>query len=373
MVGTAERVVDAGGGNNMKPLPESAINIIDTEALYYHALAVKRQKDWRNLSITRESIAITLADKCRIASPDEILDPHNKRQLATLQTASETLIEKALSMFYRGARARAEQEMMQTVDLTLEDPNLPRVTLPPATKGVAPAQRYGYELKVPPALLAQVDKLLADLEPLRDEASAVPLPRMNVVAHLYQPLLTAAPFRVQQGTLFFDEPLDGTLGVRASPPGLVESEASFLHDLRTTWEGSAGEIAPGAELYVLRNISGRGVGFYDREGFYPDFMIWMKSAQAQVLAFVDPKGLVIYPEEKVEMLATIEARSEVLGFPILARILSRTPVDKVSFAGVSDKDKDVFLRDKGVLFMEDRDYVEILLKTMFERLVGLSD
>lgn len=46
---------------------------------------------------------------------------------------------------------------------------------------------------------------------------------------------------------------------------------------------------PGKEIFVLRNLTrGKGVGFFENEGFYPDFIVWIRDADRQRIVFVEP-------------------------------------------------------------------------------------
>ena len=45
----------------------------------------------------------------------------------------------------------------------------------------------------------------------------------------------------------------------------------------------------GAELFLLRNLSrGAGVGFFETDGFYPDFIMWIKTGESQRIVLVEP-------------------------------------------------------------------------------------
>ena len=57
---------------------------------------------------------------------------------------------------------------------------------------------------------------------------------------------------------------------------------------------------------LLRNLSGVGVGLFAAEGFYPDFLLWLKRGEHQALAFVEPKGLRHqWPQDKFDLLERI--------------------------------------------------------------------
>src|SRR6266487_1353970 len=46
------------------------------------------------------------------------------------------------------------------------------------------------------------------------------------------------------------------------------------------------------KIYLLRNLTrGSGVGFYEAEGFFPDFILWMIKGKEQRVIFVEPHGM----------------------------------------------------------------------------------
>jgi len=139
-----------------------------------------------------------------------------------------------------------------------------------------------------------------------DELGA-PLPRLHVPQHLYAPLLLKAPARVAdeagQLSLLDDAPAPLTI----SPPPLEQSEARLVWDLRRQWQRlhALPEWA-GVEVALLRNLSGVGVRLFAAEGFFPDFLLWIKRGPRQALAFVEPKGLRHqWPQDKFELLEQV--------------------------------------------------------------------
>ena len=63
---------------------------------------------------------------------------------------------------------------------------------------------------------------------------------------------------------------------RTVPPFLKASEKHFVEDLHT-YVCQNGEMSLASrKIFLLRNQSrGKGIGFYQNEGFYPDFILWI--------------------------------------------------------------------------------------------------
>ena len=80
--------------------------------------------------------------------------------------------------------------------------------------------------------------------------------------------------------------------VRSDPPGLNEAERRFVEDLRQYCRAERDGSLAGKEIYLLRNLSkGKGIGFFERRGFFPDFILWIKAGPTQRIVFVEPHGL----------------------------------------------------------------------------------
>jgi len=78
------------------------------------------------------------------------------------------------------------------------------------------------------------------------------------------------------------------------PPALNAGEAQFVRHVRDFWNREKDASMAGKEVYVLRNLSrGKGVGFFENSGFYPDFILWVldRDTGRQCIIFVEPHGM----------------------------------------------------------------------------------
>ena len=56
------------------------------------------------------------------------------------------------------------------------------------------------------------------------------------------------------------------------------------------------ELFTKKEIFLLRNQSrGKGIGFYQNQGFYPDFILWILDGVKQRIVFIEPHGMVHDP------------------------------------------------------------------------------
>ena len=94
--------------------------------------------------------------------------------------------------------------------------------------------------------------------------------------------------------------------VQTEPPGLNEGEQDFVKDLRRYCLQEKEGVLAGKEVFLLRNLTrGKGVGFFENSGFYPDFILWIKSGESQRIIFVEPHSMFYAPaperDEKVQL------------------------------------------------------------------------
>ena len=70
------------------------------------------------------------------------------------------------------------------------------------------------------------------------------------------------------------------------------------------------------ELYLLRNASRSGTGFYGKGAYYPDFICWLIGQDETHMIFLDPKGLVHGDNQaKIELHKTIKEIEQHLDRP----------------------------------------------------------
>ena len=141
------------------------------------------------------------------------------------------------------------------------------------------------------------------------------------------------------------------------PVPLNEGERDFVLNLKTFYEGNKPYFAD-KELYLLRNQSRRGVGFFEEGGFYPDFILWLLSGDKQFVSFVDPKGLRNLgglQDRKIQFYQKIKELQDRLGDPNMVLnsfILSTTPLHQIQHweggIGISDLEaRNVFHQTPG--------------------------
>lgn len=320
-------------GQSITPmaLPDETLQKLDYEGLFYHALAIKQHNGWHNFYLSRFGIKIFFRQNFKLAGPDELVKPETPTQENTLNRIAQAALEKGLKQCYYQHQRRAETNQLQRGELNTVHSNFPAVTIKQSTGSshTVPA----YQLSIPFNLLAQVEQIIQDTQQQIQDSLNDALPRLyfDAYLHLYMPLLLQDRAEVRaNGVVVFKGTKQKTI---STPVGLEQSETQFIIDLRDFWQNHANtEDWRNCELFILRNLPKKGIGFFNTAGFYPDFLLWLKRGNGQVLAFIDPKGLTHGSWEKVSLLQEIRdpKLAKQVGFAVLGYIVTPTSLAQIS-------------------------------------------
>jgi len=207
---------------------------LDGAQLWQEALRYKRLRGYHNLvihppvleQIVRSGYYKLLSAAGQFGLPEALS--------GRMQDVAGYVVKDYLNKFY----ADREKDFL-TQNLTFDYLNRTHDVFPEGRQMV---------VKVPRHRSADLDALLADLENLYEQDDNTLLPTLHVADHLYSPV---ADWR--KGTKFQE--------IKTVPVKLNEGETKFLDDLRTYLTSVADRLV-GKEIYVLRNLSKRGVGFF---------------------------------------------------------------------------------------------------------------
>jgi hypothetical protein len=322
-------------------------------------LAWKRQRGYRNMAITQAALQAVLnpaSDCYELRAPDDYLRLTTFESIPRLQEIALTILKQYADRFYKEARKAWERPQLEYYPLTTDDNNLKLEELRTGQRGyIVKVNRKNYDLikKINDLITAGRDMYQKDVGDLQN---------IHFDRHLYLPLFTSTHFNAA-GQVSAGDP-----DLKFVPTGLVESETWFVHRLRdflTTNPTYLGQ----RHLYLLRNLSrGKGIGFFEADNFYPDFILWQFDGDKQHIIFVDPKGLGHiwngFENEKVQLYNTIKGIQARIGDPNVT--LDSYIISEKSFAevqptfGTRSHTRAEF-HAHHILFKDDEDLVEMLL------------
>jgi len=329
-------------------IPPESLDLIDWEAMYIALLEFKEEKGFTNLVMQadtpRKIMAATEPRLYTLTADEATVKPTSFAEVAVLRETVLSILRKYVEKYYRVSQERWESENMVYGALTTKDPNFQDYTISiPRTEA---------------ELIAAVKKLIDEGTRIYREETHE-LPNVHFDRHLYQPLL------IERGDK-----------IKSDPPGLIESEQRFVRDIRDHVRQEAGKSLATKEIFLLRNLSrGKGVGFFENEGFYPDFILWIKEGEQQRIVFVEPHGMRMEKaywtsdkarlhERLADLSKTWAARAGLKDVVMDSFIVSATPYDTLrDYYGDGNWSKQQFA-EAHILFPErgeGRDYVATLL------------
>jgi hypothetical protein len=329
------------GDKHEATLRDIHLAFLDYDALYFEMELFKRQRTWYNLNITKEGIRRVLSDPSwyLLKIPSARMEPSGYDNVRLWQEVAAELVKRYCDHFYNYRKSEFIEPRLELRELTADDDNFP--------------EESEYHLVVDgneEQVIQSIQQIKTEIARRRDELLQVgDLCACTFGRHLYQPLL-----HVRRGGK-----------IKITPVALNESEYQFVGDLKKFCDANKREFEQdGVELFLLRNMSrGRGVGFFEAEGFHPDFILWILTGERQYITFAEPHGLLHEGpgSKKVQFhkkIKEVETRLNDPDIVLNSFILSWTRHAQLRW-GVSIEQ----LEEEHVLFMtEDREgYVEKMI------------
>lgn len=348
-IGSARGEYQAGSfvGGAERWLPLDQFVWLDWERLYLDMLEFKEERGFHNLLIRPEHAREILAAKepklYGLVCDASLLKPTRTAHAARLQNIMAAVLKKYVESFYRKQQQRWDSSKMVYAPLRKDDENF-----------------QDYIVKVPKSdkgLMQTINEAITEWKKAMKRLST-DLPNIHFDRHLYQPLLISKGSRT-----------------RAVPPALNESERHFVTDLIELCRTSP-PVLKGKELFLLRNLSrGKGIGFFEDNGFYPDFLLWVTAGEKQRLVFIEPHGMNMeeHPatNRKVNLHTKLAAqlpdarkKSKNTNLLLDSFIISATPYDDLHKKHGPDWDKPKYAAAHILFYGDggDTSYLESIIK-----------
>lgn len=342
---------NAEGAKAEHVLRPEHVALLDWDQVFFELERFKRERSWYNINMTKAGLRALILEPgwYVLRMPGDQLQPVDFQGVRSIQRIVCELIKRYCEKFYQYESRAYIEPRLELRELTLEDENFPR-----DEDGNLLSE---YQLTVDgdeTTLISGIRALAKEVEERKTELRPVQnLAALQFGTHLFQPLL-----HVGKGTK-----------IDVKPVSLTESEFQFVTDLKNWFQANEVKLKEsGTEMFLLRNLSvGKGVGFFEAQNFYPDFILWVLQGDKQYVTFLEPHGLLHgsgLGDEKVQFHKRIKDIEKRLGDPdviLNSFILSWTKFRQLKW-GESQEE----FENNHVLFMaEDRDhYVGKLFKDM---------
>jgi hypothetical protein len=297
-------------------LTREHLAFVNIDKLYFELQRFKNERNWTNLSITKESLSELLLknDWYTLLIPEEKLRIDNFSSLHYMEEIVIALVKNYTKAFYEFKKAEWESQFMEYRELDENDKNFIdeyKVLVDDKETDIVET------LTLLQALLEDGKSDGAEFKKLaRSDFKTIHFDK-----HLYNPLL------------YKDNKV---LSLSISPVQLNDGEKDFIEDLKNYLLVNASKFTD-TEVFVLRNQSKTGMGFFEAGNFYPDFIMWLIRDGKQYITFIDPKGLRnvdVVNGEKVNFATTIKELESKLGDS--STILNSFIISTTSFNVLND-------------------------------------
>lgn len=323
---------------NSEILQAEHLSFISIDNLFFALQQFKNEKGWSNINISKIAIddLINRTDWYRLFIPSDDMKVNSFKNLTQFETIMTTLLKKYMKSFYEYKKSEWESQFLEYRELDEIKDKANLVDSYTITVEDNETELIG-RLK---ALRTMLESGVIDDAELH-RLSKKDFKAFSFDKHLYNPLV------------FKDK---GETALQIKPIELNDGEKDFVEDLDAYLKRNATNYQD-TEMFLLRNQSKTGLGFFTEGNFYPDFIMWIKKDEKQYISFIDPKGLVnlnTKDDPKINLAVKIKEIEEKLNDEnviLNSFIVSVTPYGVIKW--VQDTLEKSELEDKNVLFQKD--------------------
>lgn len=328
-------------------LEQKHLAFLNWDEVYFELQKFKNERSWYNLNISKTSLQDIIRDTnwYTLFIPQDELELDSFEKVITFQEITTSLLKAYCDKAYNQEKSKYMSNHLKVTVLTPDHPNF----------------ISEYQFQVQQDQIDIINKLKRlSLQMANNEFKNVcriglDFDAFEFARHMYKPLVWLSNSRYSDL-------------VRVTPVELNKGEKDFVDDLKRCYQNPE-SIVRDKEIFLLRNTSRKGVGFFEANNFYPDFILWILDGEKQFIAFVDPHGLRQmegFTDAKIQFYKTVTTEIEPqLNDPEISLssfIISPTPYEQVKHWKGQDRMEDFW--NYNVCFQrEEREwYVEKIIK-----------
>lgn len=318
-------------------LSEDLLAFVDWNAIYLDLQNFKADKSWYNLNLNANDIKSIFdqRDWYILYIPREELQITSFSVFDRVYEIVLSLLKKYCEKYYNFKKADWEKDKLEYQEITSEDNN------------------FFDEYKI--YVNENQQDLIAKIKELEEIVKSKELKDLDLIngysfyfdKHLYNPILS-----LQNNEL-----------IEVKPVALNDGETLFLKDLREFYNTNKTNFEK-QEMYLLRNKSKTGIGFFEEGNFYPDFILWRVVEGKQYITFIDPKGIRNLDgknDPKITFFERIKEIEKQLGntdIILNSVIISNTEIRNINWR---EDWKQPDFEEHNIFFQDDSNYINKLL------------
>lgn len=360
----AFKQVDSNSPIKENELDNDILELVDFQVIYLELLKYKDLKKYTNIYFSKKDLEkIIQAKKYKILCKKGILQLSKSEELHKISKIQEYIVQilKAhIDKVYNHEKYNWYQKNLKYETISQEDGSLiPKEYVftinANAQTLIKDIRDFTNKLRSFVRINSEdkEDLYQEDTDFTYDQKKVLEFFAFNI--HLFKPLIYKS---TKSKDLEF---------IKISPTNLVESEKEFIKQLDDYLDSNS-KTLQFEEIYLLRNPSRKGIGFFETKNFYPDFILWTIKGDEQTITFIEPHGLVMvnYDDEKLSLYSEIKQiekelnNKTKLSIKLNAFIISPTKYEDLKW----NVNKEELLK-KNILFLSDGpEFLNQLFKTI---------
>lgn len=249
------------------------IAFLDWNKIYFDIEKFKNERSWYNLNLSVDELKKILLspDWYTLRIPSSELEINDYSKVTLWHELALSLLKSFIERLYNKTKNDYYKDKQEIAFLDITHPNFEK--------------EYNFLVKKSETkLIEKIQKLKEDVKKKEfqdnfkiDESRNSKFEALYASFHLYQPLIY-----IEQGS--YKEV------VKLQPVPLNKGERDLVEDLKLYFNNNT-KFFIDKQLYLLRNMSKKGIGFFEANNFFPDFILWLVVGEKQYVSFIDPKGL----------------------------------------------------------------------------------
>lgn len=353
--------ITEGDSTSIGFLNEEHLCFIDWQRVFFVIEQMKNERNWYNMEINVEMLKQLMMqhDWYELKIPKEGLEFRDfGKDVSRWEEITIALLRAYIDRAYKRCKGKWESKYMETVYIDANDPNF--------------FEEYTVEVRRDKE--SWIEKLKELNEQIhsghfeQDFAIEVPwIQALRFDQHIYYPLLCLTEKDRFGKRVLVDKDTNEPL-IKISPVALNVGESTFVKHVRKYYNEHKENTLKGKDIYLLRNESRKGIGFFEASNFYPDFILWVNDGVKQHVTFIDPKGirnLHGLNDPKIQLFRQLQEEVQPsLGDPDIvldSYIISNTDYKEVSFWGSRPE-----FTDSHVVFQNDDNYLDIMFENILK-------
>lgn len=274
-------------------LPANVLPLLDIQRIFEELQQYKSEKRYFNISIVADKLLEILQTEgwYVLLIPKHHLEINTLAKLEAATDYAIMALKSYMDKFFKYEKERWEAPMLEYAILDADDSNfVDEYTITYAQQH--PLDTTSDELETFISEISTILQANNGLDTYKKDSFHGRMVMFDFRSHLYAPLICLEK---------------SNLKIQVSPVALNSDEMIFVDYLKEYVESHSSELE-GKSLYLLRNKSKVGMGFFEAGNFYPDYILWINTEDKQYISFIDPKGLMhVRPDDpKVEFYKAIK-------------------------------------------------------------------